>query len=331
LNSSFAIFYLTNSISSDLNCLLSHKDFLELYSHGPTQRHPHLGWKSCYLQRQAHRHTEFRSPAQSLVKDATAILLNELLYTSPSILSSILLDRLKDNHRNNSVGSSFLNDAQNASILSPGFTDIIANLESMIEHGPVLVTRTKDLSSAADHATPIINKSLIEKAAWLYEDAANRFLELLLIIILVTGGYPSTGDDFLNARIRNSKDFIRGLDIVNGKVHISRTLDDPEHPMMIYRVLPEEVGRMVLLYVADVLPLLCNLPTTKPGFKENTYLFAQGSERWSKERYEVILRRETGKRLGCEMGLEGYEAFHRSWMNPGRIMPLLPLLQPIII
>jgi hypothetical protein len=118
---------------------------------------------------------------------------------------------------------------------------------------------------------------------------------------------------------------------VNGKVHISRTLDDPEQPGMIYRVLLKEVREIVLLYVADVLPLLCNLPTTKPGFKENTYLFAQGSKRWSKERYEVILRKETMKRLGCEMDLEGYEAFHRSWMNPGRIMLLLPLLQPIII
>lgn len=62
---------------------------------------------------------------------------------------------------------------------------------------------------------------------------------------------------------------------------------------------------MVLLYVADVLSLLCNLPITKPGSKENTYLFAKGSERWSKERYEVILRRETWKRLGCEMDLGG--------------------------
>ena len=62
---------------------------------------------------------------------------------------------------------------------------------------------------------------------------------------------------------------------------------------------------MVLLYVPNVLPLLCNLPTAKPGFKDNTYLFAQGSERWSKERYENILKRETTKRMGFEMDFKG--------------------------
>jgi hypothetical protein len=86
---------------------------------------------------------------------------------------------------------------------------------------------------------------------------------------------------------------------------------------------------MVLLYVANVLPLLCNFPTAKPGFKDNTYLFTQCSERWSKGRYENILKRETTKRMGFEMDLEGYEAFHRAWMD-GRLVISFPLLNLVV-
>jgi hypothetical protein len=168
----------------------------------------------------------------------------------------------------------------------------IANFEAEIEDGHVLVTRTGELSSTADLVTPTIKKSFIEKAAWLYEDAANRFLELLLMTILVTGESAPIGDDLRNARIRDEVGFDRDLTIVNWMVIICRT--------------------------AEHLKLSCDVYAdaylAKPGFKDNTYLFAQGSERCSKERYENILKRETTKRMGFEMNMEGYEAFHRVWM-----------------
>jgi len=91
----------------------------------------------------------------------------------------------------------------------------IANFEAEIEDGHVLVTRTGELSSTADLVTPTIKKSFIEKAARLYEDATNRFLELLLMTILVTGESAPIGDDLLNARIRDEVGFDRGLTIVN--------------------------------------------------------------------------------------------------------------------
>jgi len=98
------------------------------------------------------------------------------------------------------------------------FMGIIANFESEIEDGYVLVTRTEEFGSTADLATLTVKKSFIEKAAWLYEDAANKFLELLLIAILVAGQSPLTGDDLLNTRIRDEVEFERGLTIVNRRV-----------------------------------------------------------------------------------------------------------------
>src|ERR1700726_4998790 len=83
---------------------------------------------------------EFRAFAQSLVRDATEILLEELLYSSPTILSSVPLDKLKDNHRNKSPGDLSLTNPYNASLLNPMITDIIANFEAEIEDGYVLVT-----------------------------------------------------------------------------------------------------------------------------------------------------------------------------------------------
>ena len=155
---------------------------------------------------------QFRAFAQSLVGDAAEIFRNELVSSSPSILSSVPLDRLKDNpHRNKSPGDSFLTDPHNSSLLKPMFTDSIANLEAAIEDGYVLVTRIIELPSATDLATPIIKKSLIAKAALLYEDAADRFLKLLPIAILVTGGSPPIGDDLLNARIRDEEGIDRSL------------------------------------------------------------------------------------------------------------------------
>lgn len=134
------------------------------------------------------------------------------------ILSSVPLDRLKDEWQNKLPGDPFLTDPYNESLLKPMFTDIIANFEAEIEDGYVLVARTEEFGSTADLATPTVKKSFIEKAAWLYEDAANRFLELLLIAILVTGQSPLIGDDLLNTRIRDEVEIERGLTIVNWRV-----------------------------------------------------------------------------------------------------------------
>lgn len=79
------------------------------------------------------------------------------------------------------------------------------------------------------------------------------------------------------------------------------------NPAPVARHLPDNVGKMVILYMTDVLPFLRGLSIVTDGFKNSNYLFSGPGGQWSKERYEEILKRESGKALGVELGLNDYK------------------------
>ncbi len=80
----------------------------------------------------------------------------------------------------------------------------------------------------------------------------------------------------------------------------------------VYRLLPPNVSTLLVLYLVDVLPFLRRSGLAGDAGREamvrSKYLFSDGCTRWSEARYEGILKRETGQRLGVEIDLVGYSA-----------------------
>ena len=70
------------------------------------------------------------------------------------------------------------------------------------------------------------------------------------------------------------------------------------------RFLPPAISELLVLYLAVVLPFYRSLV---PGdaYCVSPYLFAHPGGTWHTARFEKILRRETKKRTGVEMGLTG--------------------------
>jgi hypothetical protein len=289
----------------------------------------------------------FHNFVHSVIADAYDILVHDLLFSSSFQfpLMSSLQDDIKHHYPGYSflqAGNGLFPKLSAASgKVYCGYTDIIANIHADPRGAEMLISTSTttgtepDPSSSASSPTPT-KKSLFltRSAALAYEATATKFLKLLLVAILVSAGVPPYGDDLLHVRLVDEEHFHRSIYISRQSVMIM-TSDGGRPaiaaaPQPVLRFLPEQVGVMVLLYMTDVLPLLRSLGTVAAErLKGSNFLFAETAAgttgsgtgsgtagegaahqrgMWSMRRYEEILRRETRKRMGIEMGLDGYKA-----------------------
>ena len=128
-----------------------------------------------------------------------------------------------------------------------------------------------------------------------------------MIAITLTGGSPPYKEDLLHVRLVDEEAYARGIFILHEKVVILTLNGAATNPAPVARHLPDNVGQMVILYMTDVLPFLRGLSIVTDEFKNSNYLFSGPGEQWSKERYEEILKRESWKALGIELGLNDYK------------------------
>jgi len=148
--------------------------------------------------------------------------------------------------------------------------------------------------------------SLTHQAALIYQAAAQRFLQYLLLAILLTGGFPSYDDDLLHVRLVDEEIYARGIFIIDKQVAMSTVNSDAANPR-VDRKLQDNVGQMVILYMTDVLPFLRGLDVVTEEFKTCNLFFSGPGGQWSREMYEGILKMESGKALGVELDLNDYK------------------------
>ena len=90
------------------------------------------------------------------------------------------------------------------------------------------------------------------------ESAVERFLEYLLILIHITGGQPGRGTGITMLRYANAMQSMRNIFIKEGQVMIvteyHKSVVVMDQLKVIPRFLPERVGKLLVIYLADVLP-----------------------------------------------------------------------------
>ena len=116
---------------------------------------------------------QFSSFILNLLTDASSILHNDLLFTNSQTAPSLNLSNLIDDMQNRQPGFSFLSIPTNE-LSTPagikGVTNILANYRANVKH-----------------------RGLPDQSV--YHNAIERFLELMLLLLLLTGGQPDQGPE----------------------------------------------------------------------------------------------------------------------------------------
>jgi hypothetical protein len=90
-----------------------------------------------------------------------------------------------------------------------------------------------------------------------YESAVKRFLEYRLILIHITGGQPGRGTEITTLRYANAMQSMRNIFVKEGKVmfvtEYHKSMAVMDQVKAIPRFLPERVGKLLVVYLADVL------------------------------------------------------------------------------
>lgn len=246
---------------------------------------------------------KFQAWARALIQEATQLLFEELLFSPPTMLSGLSLDSLTDDMWMPQMDGSFLTNPSNEAGLAAFLVDPIQRLEAQ-PGGDLLVTYPEVVISSEAELKNIhlreMKKILTWPIAMAYDGSATRFLELLLVIIIVAGGLPPYEEDLLHICVANDGDSRRGIYLQNGNVITATVDDDPNGRRPALRFMPPRVGLVFILYLLNVRPL-----TSWTG---NNFLFADIKQPgccWSRARYESVLERETLKGLGIRLGVDG--------------------------
>ncbi|KFY91985.1 hypothetical protein V498_05205 [Pseudogymnoascus sp. VKM F-4517 (FW-2822)] len=208
------------------------------------------------------------------------------------------MDSLTDDMAISRSGFSFLVDPDNVSVLDKYRTDPVRNLEAqpggglMVNYPDIIVDSMEELRNMDRHT---MKKTFTPLAAEAYNNSAVHLLELLLVIILMAAGLPPYGNDLLHIQVINDEHSRRGIYIRDGMVEIITSDGHPTRARPAVRHMPDVVGKLIVLYLLNVLPL------TKQ--KESPFLFANRNGRgcWSRGKYEEIIERETAKGLGVKL------------------------------
>ncbi|MCJ1390813.1 hypothetical protein MMC18_003674 [Xylographa bjoerkii] len=217
----------------------------------------------------------FRSTfVHGLVSNAQRILRKDLLFTD---IPDVPLSEISEDFTNTTPGYSFMTDLRNSTLLLNGFTNI-----------------------------PARKPNFGHDATQIYIQSINTFLELLLILILVTGGQPPHGTSLTSLQLSNVEGFARSIIMWKTDVFIATSDGNLENPKPVIRFLPKAVVDMLVLYITDVRPFLRHQQFPNDPLSRSNFLFPENGSFWSSDRYEAILKRVSAMHLGVELDLEDY-------------------------
>jgi hypothetical protein len=175
-----------------------------------------------------------------------------LLYSSLEIrngddpgtkLPLIIWNDIRDYCNNQMSGYSFLSDQRNKFLI--GNKDFLSN---KMKESSELFNEWYNASDSTFHDNAIV----------MYEDTLNKFRELLLGLIHLTGGQPGRGTEVTNIKYCNTQQSVRNVYIRNGLVYIMpayhKGMIQTNQEKTICRYLPVPVGESLVYYIWLVLP-----------------------------------------------------------------------------
>ncbi|OAA73184.1 recQ family helicase [Cordyceps fumosorosea ARSEF 2679] len=238
--------------------------------------------------------SEFQHMARDMIVQADTIA-NQLFRGQWDELSqSILMSRIKDHMARRGTGQSFVHDDRN----------------QWLEPGPGKVLRAIE--------TSVFNPTT---ATWKYNNVhrwlqrLRRFRELLYAISHIWGGQPGRGPEVATMRHCDSQQLTRNVLVLDGQLTFITDRDKMkairDHGRKVARFLPDPAGRLVVAYIAWLLPaeqmLLrrCSLP--EPEASEVEFMWRhRASKAWDTDRLSNILGRLTQEHVKLRMGVARY-------------------------
>jgi len=138
-----------------------------------------------------------------------------------------------------------------------------------------------------------------------YLREVDRFRELLLFYVHVTGGQPARGSEITTIRFRNGFLQDRNVFVIQGHMVIvtryHKSQSQFDEPKVIPRFLPWKVGQLLAVYLAYVQPLQEYLSEQVRGFGFSDYVWSNEYGPWGTDRLTRIITRETEGRLGAQL------------------------------
>jgi len=143
-----------------------------------------------------------------------------------------------------------------------------------------------------------------------------EFLELLMLLIFLTGGQSPRGPELGTVKFRNSAKTLRNVVVIDGHVFYFTGYNKSAaircNSFYVARYLPREVGELLFLYLTYIRPFCCHLYNELriahgrgPHPYDGHYLFcdegALESQQWEGSKLREVMKRETAKILGYQL------------------------------
>jgi hypothetical protein len=140
-----------------------------------------------------------------------------------------------------------------------------------------------------------------------YLREVDKFRELLLFCMHVTGGQPARGPEILSLRYKNGFSQDRNIFVLDGLVmsvtRYHKTQSQWDVPKAVPRFMPWRVGQLVTVYLTYVQPLMERLSVAVGhGCGRSEYLWADANGPWDTTKLTKVMEQRSGEDLGVALG-----------------------------
>ena len=230
---------------------------------------------------------------------ATAVFRRDLCFDLDDV-PSYPVEKIVDNWDARAPGASFVTDGRNAALFAAG-------KDWLFER----ITRNTELMGLLLHRGPDGEWRVRTDAAKQYEDAVQRFLEHMMILLHVGSGQPARKPELLGLRWCNKQADQRNIFIHDGYVMFILTyhklINVTNASRFPVRVLLPEVGVLLVQYLVIVQPfrvLMAHDTGIPERISEN--LWAEGKEVWTENKMTRVFVSRSRAAIGVRLDV-------RSW------------------
>lgn len=237
---------------------------------------------------------DFKRTARKLVMSGETLLDGMMAGSWPGVSKGLDMKRITDNMVRVGAGQSFATNPQN----------------KWLDAGPGKVMRLMG-PSVWDAAR---NRWKLHGAKrWLRR--LRIFKETLMVLTHIWGGQPGRGPELMTLRHCDSWQLIRNLFVLDGQVMIVTDRDKMkalrDNGRKVARFLPDHIGRMMVAYIAWLLPFErmlrrhCKLP--EPHGEQLEHLWRDGDSRvWETAQLSAAMARMLQSGTGVRIGVARY-------------------------
>jgi hypothetical protein len=238
------------------------------------------------------------------LKEARAVLEQDLCFGIEDIPNYQASD-LVDNWDAASPGQSFLTDTRNSSYVASGQSWLLNQLRLKPEVLKLLC-RPRRTAATGTSAWKLSTTAVVA-----YEDAVQRFLEHLMVLLHITSGQPGRRPEFLGLRWCNKQADKRNIFVHDGYLLFllgyHKSLSMTNSSRFPVRFLLHQVERLLLQYLILIQPFRTWL-SAETGVPKcvSEYLWHDGSAVWTEDRMTSVLLAHSTQAIGIRLNIQAW-------------------------